>query len=204
MFIQAGCVATLINYVNAVRSYRLQNHPQQLHHFLPTRSSLKTESKRSGLKKLLRKAQAKTLDKPLKQVAALPFRVGSDGQTEVLLITSRDTGRWIIPKGWPMLGRKAHRAAEREAFEEAGLTGQIAADPVGWYSYEKRLPEGRALPCKVRVYPLRVEVQHPRWPEQAQRTLRWFAPEDAARLVHEDELRRLLAGFAAAPSGDRP
>ncbi|MCJ2086001.1 NUDIX hydrolase [Methylobacterium sp. E-005] len=149
--------------------------------------------KRAGLKKLLRKAQAK----PLKQVAALPFRIGPDGQTEVLLITSRDTGRWIIPKGWPMIGRKAHRAAEQEAFEEAGLTGQIAADPVGWYRYEKRLAHGRALPCKVRVYPLRVEIQHPRWPEQAQRTLRWFAPAEAARLVHEDDLRRLLAGFAA-------
>jgi len=164
--------------------------------FLFPRSKLKIASKRPGLKKLIRKAQ----DKPLKQVAALPFRVGSDGQTEVLLITSRDTGRWIIPKGWPMIGRKAHRAAEREAFEEAGLTGQIAADPVGWYRYEKRLARGLALPCKVRVYPLRVETQHARWPEQTQRTLQWFAPEDAARLVHEDELRLLLAGFDPEPS----
>ena len=162
---------------------------------LPARLSLKTESKPPGLKKRLRKAQAK----PLKQVAALPFRVGADGRIEVLLITSRDTGRWIIPKGWPMIGRKAHQAAAREAFEEAGLTGQIGADPVGWYRYEKRLAQGRALPCKVRVYPLRVEVEHPRWPEQAQRTLRWFAPEDAARLVHEDDLRRLLADFTAGP-----
>jgi len=177
----------------------LQNHRQQTHTASPARSSLKTESKRPGLKKLLRKAQAK----PLKQVAALPFRVGPDGETEVLLITSRDTGRWIIPKGWPMIGRKAHRAAEREAFEEAGLTGQIAADPVGWYCYEKRLSQGRALPCKVRVYPLRVEVQHERWPERDQRTLRWFAPEEAATLVQEDELQRLLAGFAAEPRDRR-
>ncbi|MCJ2132957.1 NUDIX hydrolase [Methylobacterium sp. J-026] len=151
------------------------------------------------MRRLLRKARAK----PLKQVAALPFRVGPDGQIEVLLITSRDTGRWIIPKGWPMSGRKAHRAAEREAFEEAGLIGQIAADPVGWYRYEKRLADGRALPCKVRVYPLRVEAQHARWPEQDQRTLRWFAPEDAARLVQEDELQQLLAGFAAEPCDGR-
>ncbi|MEL6061724.1 MULTISPECIES: NUDIX hydrolase [unclassified Methylobacterium] len=174
----------------------MQNRLRQSHPFSLASSSLKPESKRPNLKKLVRKAQAKPLSKPLKQVAALPFRVGSDGQVEVLLITSRDTGRWIIPKGWPMIGRKAHRAAEREAFEEAGLTGRIAADPVGWYRYEKRVAQGRALPCKVRVYPLRVEVQHPRWPEQAQRTLRWFKPEDAARLVHEDDLRRLLAGFA--------
>jgi 8-oxo-dGTP pyrophosphatase MutT (NUDIX family) len=157
------------------------------------RSALKTASKRPNLKKLLRRAQAK----PLKQVAALPFRIGADGRLEVLLITSRDTGRWIIPKGWPMIGRKAHRAAEREAYEEAGLQGRIAASPVGWYRYEKRLDHGLALPCKVRVYPLRVEVQHERWPERHQRTLRWFLPEEAARLVHEDELQRLLEGFAA-------
>jgi 8-oxo-dGTP pyrophosphatase MutT (NUDIX family) len=172
----------------------LQKRPQHILPLSPPRSALKTASKRPSLKKLLRKAHAK----PLKQVAALPFRVGSDGQVEVLLITSRDTGRWILPKGWPMLGRKAHRAAEREAYEEAGLKGQIAADPVGWYRYEKRLDHGRALPCKVRVYPLRVEAQHARWPEQDQRTLQWFPPEEAAQLVHEDELQRLLADFAAA------
>ncbi len=107
------------------------------------RSPLKTASKRPNLKKLLRKAQVK----PLKQVAALPFRVGADGRIEVLLITSRDTGRWIIPKGWPMAGRKAHQAAEREAYEEAGLEGQIAANPVGRYHYQKRFDHGRAFPA---------------------------------------------------------
>ena len=177
----------------------MQNRAQKNRSLLSPRSALKTVSKRSGLKKLLRKAQAK----PLKQVAALPFRVGADGQIEVLLITSRDTGRWIIPKGWPMIGRKGHRAAEREAFEEAGLKGRIAASPVGWYRYEKRLDDGLALPCKVRVYPLRVEAQHERWPERDQRTLRWFAPEEAATLVQEDELQRLLAGFAAEPRDRR-
>lgn len=156
--------------------------------------ALKTESKSLSLKKLLRKAHAK----PLKQVAALPFRVGADGQVEVMLITSRDTGRWVIPKGWPMIGRKAHRAAEREAYEEAGLKGRIGASPVGWYHYEKRLTCGSALPCKVRVYPLRVEGQHARWPERDQRTQLWCLPEEAARLVHEDELQRLLAAFTAA------
>jgi 8-oxo-dGTP pyrophosphatase MutT (NUDIX family) len=177
----------------------LQDGTQKIRSLSVPRSALKTVSKRPSLKKLRRKAHAK----PLKQVAALPFRVGADGRIEVLLITSRDTGRWIIPKGWPMLGRKAHRAAEREAFEEAGLKGQIAASPVGWYRYEKRLDGGLALPCKVRVYPLRVEVQHERWPERDQRTLRWFAPEEAATLVHEDELQQLLAGFTVGPRARR-
>lgn len=177
----------------------MQDGAQKIQSLTVPRSALKTVSKRPSLKKLLRKANAK----PLKQVAALPFRVGADGRIEVLLITSRDTGRWIIPKGWPMLGRKAHRAAEREAFEEAGLKGQIAASPVGWYRYEKRLDGGLALPCKVRVYPLRVEVQHERWPERDQRTLRWVAPEEAATLVHEDELQQLLAGFTVGPRARR-
>ncbi|WP_457106967.1 NUDIX hydrolase [Methylobacterium sp. P5_C11] len=145
------------------------------------------------MKKLLQKAPVK----PLKQVAALPFRVDSDGRIEILLITSRDTGRWIIPKGWPMTGRKPHQAAQREAYEEAGLEGEIAANPVGRYHYQKRFDHGRAFPCRVRVYPLRVEAQHERWPEREQRTLQWFRPEEAARLVHEDELQQLLVGFAA-------
>ncbi len=177
----------------------MHKHHQTSRPLPSPRSALKTASKRPNLKKLLRKAQVK----PLKQVAALPFRVGSDGRIEVLLITSRDTGRWIIPKGWPMTGRKAHQAAEREAFEEAGLEGQIAASPVGRYQYQKRFDHGRAFPCVVRVYPLRVEAQHARWPEQDQRTLQWFPPEEAARLVHEDELQELLAGFGARPVDER-
>jgi 8-oxo-dGTP pyrophosphatase MutT (NUDIX family) len=159
----------------------------------------KTPSKRPSLKKLLRKAQIK----PLKQVAALPFRVDAEGRVEVLLITSRDTGRWILPKGWPMAGRKAHQAAEREAFEEAGLEGQIVASPLGKYRYEKRFDNGCAVACKVRVYLLRVDAQHEHWPEKSQRAARWFAPAEAARLVQEDELRRLLEGFAFKAVGVR-
>lgn len=96
-----------------------------------------------------------------------------------------------------MTGRKPHQAAQREAYEEAGLEGEIAANPVGRYHYQKRFDHGRAFPCRVRVYPLRVEAQHERWPEREQRTLQWFRPEEAARLVHEDELQQLLVGFAA-------
>lgn len=157
------------------------------------RSVLKKPSKRPSLKKLLRKAQAK----PLKQVAALPFRISPEGRLEVLLITSRDTGRWVIPKGWPMVGRKARQAAEREAFEEAGLKGEIGANPIGKYHYEKRLDDGVAVPCEVRVFALRVDGQHERWPEQSQRAQHWFAPVEAARLVQEDELARLIEGLAA-------
>ncbi|MCJ2068924.1 NUDIX hydrolase [Methylobacterium sp. J-030] len=147
---------------------------------------------------MLRKAQAK----PLKQVAALPFRISPEGRLEILLITSRDTGRWIIPKGWPMVGRKAHQAAEREAFEEAGLKGQIETNSLGKYRYDKRFDNGVEVPCEVRVYALRVDGQHERWPEQSQRALHWFAPAEAACLVQEDELAHLIKGFAGALMGE--
>lgn len=151
----------------------------------------KIVSKRPSLKKLGRVGTRKSLA----QVAALPFRIDPEGRPEVLLITSRDTRRWVLPKGWPMLGRKAYRAAEREAFEEAGLRGEIARHEIGTYRYDKRLSVDLAVPCTVRVFPLRVGVQRKRWPEKGQREQRWFAPADAAALVQEDELRRLLVEF---------
>src|SRR4051812_28360282 len=138
----------------------------------------------AGLKKKWRK--------PRRQVAALPFRFDMHGDLEVLLITSRDTRRWIVPKGWPMPGRKAHRAAEREAYEEAGLKGRISKVPVGTYDYEKRLDNGMAVPCEVSVFPLHVTRQRSRWPEKGQRDLFWCAPDEAANLVDEDSLKRLL------------
>ncbi|HEX2018774.1 MAG TPA: NUDIX hydrolase, partial [Aurantimonas sp.] len=71
-----------------------------------------------------------------KQFAALPFRTDADG-VEVLLVTSRDTGRWVIPKGWPMKNRRPHRAAAIEAFEEAGVVGKASKVPMGTYDYDK-------------------------------------------------------------------
>src|SRR5215217_8319560 len=81
------------------------------------------------------------------QVAALPLRQDEAGRVRVLLVTSRDTGRWVLPKGWPMKGRKPHRAAEREAFEEAGLVGRVRKRALGSYAYEKRLRTGDAVLC---------------------------------------------------------
>ncbi len=71
------------------------------------------------------------------QYAALPYRITKPGVLEFMLITSRGTGRWIIPKGWPMKGRKPPKAAAREAFEEAGLRGEIGGKAVGSFTYEK-------------------------------------------------------------------
>jgi 8-oxo-dGTP pyrophosphatase MutT (NUDIX family) len=134
------------------------------------------------------------------QYAALPFRRGADGVTEVLLVTSRTSRRWIIPKGWPIMGIKPYRAARREALEEAGLVGRIAKCCLGSFQYRKRLRRGRAVTCEVHVFPLDVKRQRKRWREQKQRETRWFAVDVAAAVVREPGLSRLLAQFATVAS----
>ncbi len=137
------------------------------------------------------------------QVGALPFRFDDDGGLRVMLITSRETRRWVIPKGWPMRALKPHRAAEREAFEEAGLKGRIGKAEIGRYAYDKRLGNGLSVPVEVTVFPLRVVGQRKRWPEMDQRDGRWFAPEEAALLVEEQGLQRILADFEPPPNAGR-
>lgn len=138
---------------------------------------------------------AETWRKPRAQIGALPFRVDEDGELRVMLITSRETRRWVIPKGWPMRALKPHRAAEREALEEAGLKGKIGKAEVGRYAYEKRLDNGLSVPVEVTVFPLQVVGQRKRWPEMDQRDGRWFSVEEAATLVEEEGLGRILADF---------
>lgn len=129
---------------------------------------------------------------PRTQFGALPYRYGEGGALQILLATSRDTKRWVIPKGWPMKKRAPHEAAAREAFEEAGLVGVIDERAVGSYDYEKRLKDGVTVLCRVEVFPLRVEEQRRRWPEYKQRETRWFDLEEGAAAVHETELAAIM------------
>jgi 8-oxo-dGTP pyrophosphatase MutT (NUDIX family) len=129
------------------------------------------------------------------QVAALPWRVTPEGP-EVLLVTSRGTGRWVIPKGWPEGEEQFCDAAAREALEEAGVAGRVDADALGRYYYAKHLPRGREWRCEVRVYPLHVEDVADKWRERKKRKRQWFAAKDAARLVDEPDLAELIRGFA--------
>jgi len=133
---------------------------------------------------------------PRVQVAALPWRRLEGGGFEVLLITSRETRRWVIPKGWPIKGMTSHRAAEREAYEEAGVRGDVAKRKLGAYHYEKRLRSGRMQTVKVTVYPLKVISEGEAFPEADQREKLWTAPEAAADLVQEADLAALLRRFA--------
>ncbi len=126
-----------------------------------------------------------------KQYAALPWRY-SGARREVLLISSRDTGRWVIPKGWPIKGLSPAETAAREAYEEAGLGGQVSKKPIGAFAYDKRLGNGRVLPTRVEVFSLEQMVQHKDWPEQGQRKLQWFSIPEAAEAVQEPELKDII------------
>jgi 8-oxo-dGTP pyrophosphatase MutT (NUDIX family) len=132
------------------------------------------------------------------QVAALCWRMHK-GRVDVLLITSRDTGRWVIPKGWPVPGLSLSGSAAREAWEEAGVEGPVLDQPLGQYLYAKITPPAMALPCSVAVFPLRVATLHNRFPERKQRRRKWFAASEAAQLVAESDLRLLLDLVSRSP-----
>ena len=129
------------------------------------------------------------------QIAAMPIRRSADGAMEILLVTSRTTRRWIVPKGWPIKGLTAPEAAAREAFEEAGVVGRIVPEPAGTYTYWKRMSDHFAL-CEVTLYLLEVERQLATWAEQGQRRSEWLKLEDAADLVDEPELATAIRNLA--------
>ncbi|WP_282603544.1 NUDIX hydrolase [Paracoccus sp. PARArs4] len=110
----------------------------------------------------------------------------------VMLITSRGTGRWVIPKGWPMEGRTLAGAAAQEAWEEAGLRGTMSEAELGRFLYDKDQDEGYAVPVQVRVFLMEVDCVEDAFPEVRQRKRRWFAPRDAARMVAEPGLKQIL------------
>lgn len=135
----------------------------------------------------------------IRQVAALPFRVGGglDGSVEVLLVTSRETKRWVIPKGNVDFKMTPHAAAAQEAEEEGGVRGKISPKPLGRFLYQKRLAGGRSVMAKVIVFPLAVREELQDWKEKAERERRWFSFTEAAEVVLEPDLRDLIRSFGA-------
>lgn len=131
----------------------------------------------------------------LTQYGAIPHRREGDA-LRILLVTSRDTGRWVIPRGNPIRGLSPAQAAAQEAYEEAGVTGAMVAEPIGRYEYGKRRRDGTVVAAKVEVYALEVEVEREQWPERDQRERRWFEPEEAADAVDEPGLAELIRSLA--------
>lgn len=131
------------------------------------------------------------------QIAAVPIRRSPSGAIEVLLITSRGTRRWVIPKGWPWPGVADNEAAASEAWEEAGVRGNVASNHIGTFHYRKN--RGKAvLAVEVVVYVLEVTQEEHSWPEMDQRQRAWFSPTEAAQAVAEQDLKALLQSLDAA------
>jgi 8-oxo-dGTP pyrophosphatase MutT (NUDIX family) len=133
---------------------------------------------------------------PRRQYGALPYRFRADGSLEILLVTTRRTGRWIVPKGWKIKGKKPAKSAAQEAFEEAGVRGSVSQKPVGSFVYDKWLDdEGIAAACEVRVFPLLVDHQESTWRELQERETRWVSPDTALELIEVAGLKDLIQLF---------
>ena len=139
------------------------------------------------------KSKRKPKLKPRRQYGALPYRAGE--HLEILLITTRETGRWVIPKGWPMIGRSPRGSAAREALEEAGVVGKTGRGKLGSFDYIKLMATGERIPCRVSVYPLAVTEQKANWAEQHQRQVQWFPWDEAVDLVQEPGLKAIIRAF---------
>jgi 8-oxo-dGTP pyrophosphatase MutT (NUDIX family) len=135
--------------------------------------------------------------KPIRQVAAIPCRVDAEGKVQVMLITSRTTKRFIVPKGWPMKGKSRRKTATIEAREEAGVTGRTLKEPAGIYSYWKRTKDC-FVRVEVTVFLLPVAEVLPKWNEARRRRRAWMAPSQAALLIDEPELATLIAKLGEA------
>jgi 8-oxo-dGTP pyrophosphatase MutT (NUDIX family) len=158
-------------------------------------SALKKVPKKAGtfLSELVPFTNALFRERIREQFAALCYRVRADsGRFEVLLVTSRDSGRWIIPKGWPMAGKKPHEVAAIEAFEEAGVRGKAKKKPLGYFTYLKTLDNGQRAPCCVQVHLLNVKESCDVFREKGQRQTEWVSCVEAARRVREPELKGLF------------
>lgn len=128
------------------------------------------------------------------QFAALCYRV-KKGKVQVLLITSRGSKRWIVPKGWPMEGKTPAESAGVEAWEEAGVHGKPKQTPLGVYSYAKEIGEDDGFACIAMLYPVKVKSLAKKYPEKDQRRRRWMSRKKAASKVAEPELRRMILDF---------
>jgi 8-oxo-dGTP pyrophosphatase MutT (NUDIX family) len=149
---------------------------------------------KSHLSKLSKAGNALFGGEWLQQYAAICYRPDVEsGDYVTLLITSRGTGRWVIPKGGPIKGKPPRRVAALEAYEEAGIKGKVSKAPIGRFTTMKRMEDGRSLPCLVDVFALKVVSTSPTFKESGQRQVSWVPLAQAGRLVEEPELRGIFA-----------
>ena len=135
------------------------------------------------------------------QYGVIAWKGTEDGGRRVLLITSRDTKRWVIPRGNPISGLSPPEAAAQEAWEEAGIRGETETEAIGAYPYDKRRLNGALVPAEVQVFAMRVSEEAETWPEAKQRERRWFSPAEAAEAVAEPELGALFGKLGLEKPG---
>jgi hypothetical protein len=140
------------------------------------------------------------MGKTAKQFGAVPYR-SRRGAIEVLLVTSRKSKRWIVPKGWPK--SSPQHTATAEAYEESGVLGKVHQEPLGSFEYRKKVGRGRQIWCTLELFPLVVHRESKRWPEKGERVRRWFRLSDAVERVNDSKLARVVQklGQMAAASG---
>jgi len=131
------------------------------------------------------------------QFGVIPWRRSAGGGAEILLITSRETRRWVVPRGNPIAGLRDYEAAAQEAFEEAGIRGGVERSALGAYRYDKRRRDGSLVAAEVQLFRMLVTEEAAEWPERRERERRWFAPNEAAAAVAEPDLARLILRAAA-------
>lgn len=140
----------------------------------------------------------------LEQVAALPYRLNDEGHVEVLLVTSRGSKRWLVPKGNREAGHAPHETAAREAFEEAGVIGEISDAPIGSFPWTKSGARGAERRIMVTVFALKVASRERTWPEKGQRRAVWFRARMTTEAALEPELQRLIEAFEEAVASSGP
>ena len=178
----------MIRWFRTLLSGRRQTTSQGLHH-PPVGARVEASAPEPTTAHAPRKGPAER-----RQVAALPWRRGPDG-LEILLVTSRETRRWVTPKGGRMAGKTDAEAAAQEALEEAGVEGVVGELPLGSFRYLKVLKRRAARWCAVDLYGLEVTVEHKDWQERAERERVWLPRAEAARRVDEPDLRALISAF---------
>jgi 8-oxo-dGTP pyrophosphatase MutT (NUDIX family) len=129
------------------------------------------------------------------QSGALPWRLKRRKKAEVLLVTGRRSGRWMIPKGWPVPGKSLADSAAQEAFEEAGIKGKVDPKPIGTFRHVKQHLLYGTLEVDISVHPLAVKRELSDWPERGERIRKWFGVDEAATRVDSEELRKLIVEF---------
>jgi len=126
------------------------------------------------------------------QSGVIPYRE-KKGVLQVLLVTSRKKGKWIIPKGVVEPYMTARESAAQEAYEEAGVFGEVWSEPVGSFEMDKW--DGV---CSVAVYPMHVEKIYENWMESGFRKRRWMSPEKALDKCGNKEMKKMIKLFLKA------